>query len=292
MSELAKRVAVAAVGIPVVLSLVLLGGWFLTVPVAVFAGLGAMELYRFGAAVGTQPLNLIGAIGAGALVMLAGWQSTFTGFAPWGVAALGALTAISIVSAISLRGPDQRPLASVGTTLLGVLYVGLSLAVVPLLRDLPGQRGWVLESGDSWSGLIVLALPLAATWIGDASAFFVGSALGGSKLAPTISPNKSWVGFWAALVGAGAAGGLWFVVAGSRLPGFSPGLAASVGIGTALGLGAVTGDLAESLFKREARVKDSGALFPGHGGVLDRLDALIYTLPLAYVALALFGGGG
>ena len=183
-------------------------------------------------------------------------------------------------------------MASVAATLFGTLYVGLPFCVVPLLHTLPGQRAWG-DPGDAWTGLMVIALPLAATWVGDASAYFAGSAWGRgrSRLAPTISPNKSWVGFWAEAVGAGAVGGLWYVIVGGSLPGLAVGLPGSVGIGVALGLGAVVGDLTESLFKRDAGVKDSGTLFPGHGGVLDRLDALIFTMPLAYVALALLGGG-
>ena len=109
-----------------------------------------------------------------------------------------------------------------------------------------------------------------------------------ARLAPTISPKKSWVGFWANLVG-GAAGGLgWFVAVVERLPGL-----ADVGplwfalMGLILGLAAVVGDLLESLFKREAGVKDSGSLFPGHGGVLDRIDSLVLTIPASFVLLTL-----
>jgi phosphatidate cytidylyltransferase len=140
--------------------------------------------------------------------------------------------------------------------------------------------------------VLVLALPLAATWTGDSAAYFAGSAWGKRKLAPTISPNKSWVGFWAALFGAGAAAVAWLLVAGPKLPGLTLGPGAAAVVGVLLGLGAVVGDLAESLFKREAGVKDSGTFFPGHGGVLDRLDALFVTLPLAYGALVALGGGG
>jgi phosphatidate cytidylyltransferase len=96
------------------------------------------------------------------------------------------------------------------------------------------------------------------------------------------------VGVWAGLAGAGAAGVAWWAVAGTLLPHQpvqSP--IAAAGIGVLLGVGAILGDLAESLLKREAGVKDSGAVFPGHGGVLDRLDALTFTLPTAYAALML-----
>jgi phosphatidate cytidylyltransferase len=144
---------------------------------------------------------------------------------------------------------------------------------------------------DPWAGLALIVLPLACTWVGDACAFFAGKAWGKAKLAPSISPNKSWVGFWADLAGGAVAAGAWYALAAPRLPGLRLGLPVVLAIGVLLGLGAVVGDLAESLLKRQAGVKDSGTVFPGHGGALDRLDALFVTLPLAYVALALLGGG-
>ena len=144
--------------------------------------------------------------------------------------------------------------------------------------------GW--SSGSAWAGALVVALPLAATWLGDAAAFFVGSAWGKGGLAPSISPNKSWVGVWGGLGGAAVAGVVWFLVSGPRLPGLPvAGVLPAASIGALVGLAAIVGDLAESLLKRGAGVKDSGRLFPGHGGVLDRLDALIFTLPTAYAAL-------
>jgi phosphatidate cytidylyltransferase len=134
---------------------------------------------------------------------------------------------------------------------------------------------------------LVVALPLAATWIGDAAAFFAGRAWGKGGLAPSISPNKSWTGAWAGLTGAGAAGLLWWAIARDVLPGQPLGPVSAAAVGVFLGISAILGDLAESLLKREAGVKDSGTLFPGHGGVLDRLDALTFTLPMAYAAFAL-----
>jgi len=91
---------------------------------------------------------------------------------------------------------------------------------------------------------------------------------------------------WGGLAGAGAAAVVWFVIADLRLPGVPvPGLVAAALVGIVLGICAIVGDLAESLMKRDAGVKDSGTFFPGHGGVLDRLDSLLFTLPAAYVVL-------
>lgn len=291
MSELAKRIAVAAVGIPTVLALVYLGGWFLALPVAALAVLGVMELDRIATAVGVRPSSALAAAGAGALVLLAAWRPSFATYAPWALGTIALVAASSLFGALWRRGPRERPLEAAGVTLFGVAWVGLSLSVVPLLHALPTGRSWAASAGDAWAGLAVITLPLASTWVGDACAFFAGSAWGNAKLAPSISPNKSWVGFWADLAGGAAAGGAWFALARPLLPGLAIGLPVALAIGALLGLGAVVGDLCESLLKRQAGVKDSGTFFPGHGGVLDRLDALFVTLPLAYVALALLGGG-
>ena len=155
---------------------------------------------------------------------------------------------------------------------------------------------WTLGTVDSLSSLYIVALPLVATWLGDASAYFVGTEWGRcrSRLAPEISPNKSWVGFWANLAGGSVAGVVWFFVSSERLPGLADaGFLLFAFIGGLLGFAAVLGDLLESVFKREAGVKDSGVLFPGHGGALDRIDSLFSLFrslcPLGSIGGARFG---
>ena len=135
MSELTKRLAVAAVVIPLVLGLVFLGGWYLAIPLSALAALGALELYRLAARGGITPHSPLGASGAAGLVLLAAWQPTLRGFAPWAVALLEALTASALVLAIFARGPEKEPLSTTAVTLFGAVYVGLSLSVVPLLHS-------------------------------------------------------------------------------------------------------------------------------------------------------------
>ena len=285
---MAKRWSVAAVGVPFVGALLYLGGWPIAILFGAAAGLGAWECYRLADRGEVAALDGLGVASAATLVLFGAWRPTFAGFAPPALALLGALTIVALVVAMRVRGPSRKPLEVVAITVFGTLYAGLSLAFVPLLHALPTVSGWGGADTGSWGGLLVVALPLAATWIGDAVALYAGRAWGHGGLAPTISPKKSWVGAWAGLAGAGAAGALWWAVARPFLPGMpieSPFLAAVVGV--FLGVGAILGDLAESLLKREAGVKDSGAVIPGHGGVLDRLDALTFTVPAAYAALAL-----
>lgn len=289
MKELGKRLAVAAVGIPTVLVLVYLGGWFLSVPLAAFAAWGTHEVARMARRKDVRPAEWISAPIAAALVLVGSWHGTFMAFAPTALALVAVATMASLVAAIAWRGPHGAPLASVAVTVFSSVYVGVALAFVPLLRAMPVARPWNLSAGGAaLAGLVVVALPLAITWIGDAAAYFAGSAWGRAKLAPSISPNKSWVGFWANLVGGGIAAVAWVVIFRRLVPGVSPGpIALFAGVGALIGCAAVFGDLAESLIKREAGVKDSGTFFPGHGGVLDRIDSLVFTIPSAYVALAL-----
>jgi len=295
LSELAKRWAVAGVGIPVVLVLLYLGGWPLALPVAALAALGAREVYGLASELAFAPLGALGMTIAAALVLAAAWRPGFAEFAPVAMAILGAGTLLTMVSALRARGPEGRPLEAISVTLLGALYAGLPLAFVPLIHSMPMRwavGGRAAAGPGAWDGLLLVALPLAATWLGDALALFAGRAWGRGGLAPSISPKKSWVGVWAGLGGAGLAGVAWYFIAGALaadlpMARLGAGGAVALIVGVLLGVAAILGDLVESLLKRQAGVKDSGAFFPGHGGVLDRLDALAFTLPAAYVALAL-----
>ena len=297
MSELAKRWAVAGIGIPVVVLLLYLGGWILAGPVAVLAALGTREVYDLAARNGVTPLAGLGVALSAGTVLLAAWRPTFATFAPPALAVIGGGTAVALIAAMKSRGPAGKPLEAVSVTLFGAMYTGLALAFVPLIHALPAA--WSAPGASAggpgpWDGLLLMALPLAATWLGDALALFAGSAWGRGGLAPTISPKKSWVGVWAGLAGAGLAALVWYFIAAAVMAAFplerlTPGPLVAVGVGVVIGVAAILGDLVESLLKRQAGVKDSGALFPGHGGVLDRLDALTLTLPAAFVALVVVG---
>jgi len=289
VSELAKRWAVAIVGIPTVLGLVYMGGWFLSVPLAGFGAWGAHETYRLAEKKDVRALGPIGWLGTAALILLASWQGSFSAYAPWALALIFAVTVATLLGAMALRGPEGRPLEVAAVTVLGMLYAGL-LSTMPLLHALGAATEF--EGGASGSaalsGLLLLLLPLACTWLGDAAAFFAGSAWGRAKLAPSISPNKSWVGFWANLAGAAVAAAGWGVFAAPFVPPYGEtSVVVFTSIGAFIGLAAVLGDLTESLLKRAAGVKDSGTFFPGHGGVLDRIDSLLFTVPTAWVCMVL-----
>ena len=221
MSDLAKRWAVAAAGIPTVVVLLYLGGWPLAVPVAVLAALGSLEFSRLSAGGGVMALRTIGASGAVAFVLAAAWRPTFVDFSPVALGIVLALVGAGLIGALGSRGPGDRPIASVAVTVFGAAYVGLPLAFVPLLHALPQAHGWSVP-GTAWAGTFIVALPLASTWLGDAMALFVGTAWGHGGLAPSISPNKSWIGVWGGVAGAGIASAVWFLLARQTLPGQHP----------------------------------------------------------------------
>jgi phosphatidate cytidylyltransferase len=282
--ELAKRVAVAAVGIPLAVVLLHRGGWVLGVVLAAIAAGGALEFYALAAARGVRAFRYVGAALAGALVLLAvAYEVPAAAAACQSAAVLTTVLAVGIAS-LRLRGVDGSPLAACAITVFGAVFVGATLAFAVFLRNLSPVVA--NETNAAWAGASLVAYPLAIVWVGDTLAYFCGRRWGRHKLSP-ISPKKSVEGAVAGFVGSVAAGALvgWLV--------FDLWLGVPIGVGVAALGGALiapiaqAGDLAESLFKREAGVKDSGNILPGHGGVLDRFDALFYALPVAWVYLAL-----
>jgi phosphatidate cytidylyltransferase len=192
------------------------------------------------------------------------------------------------VAAVFWRGPQENPLATALLTTGGVLWWGGGLSFFVFLRHHPETLGTGL--GDPRiEGLLLLVFPLAVTWISDSAAFFVGSYFGTRKMAPTVSPGKTVEGGVASLGTAIVVGALlaWLLL--DLHSNDLVALCSGAVMGLLMSVTVQMGDLAESLFKREAGVKDSGTLLPGHGGVLDRFDALVFTIPLTYALIRLVG---
>jgi len=304
-SNLAQRVAVAAVGIPVAVALVYAGGWALGALLALAAAGAALELYRMSALQGARPFALPGAVLAAGLVLMAVVRPAPAAAAPGQWALVIAATLAFSAAAIWSRGVDELPLEAVAVTLAGALLTGGTLAYGLFLREMPVPRlidvaglagGANPLARHPWAGPALVFFPVALTWVNDAAAFFAGRAWGRRKLIPGVSPGKTVVGAVAGFVAAVVAGGFCAAyVFGGWLGIPFPVLAGAVGAAL-VSVAAQVGDLVESLFKREAGVKDSGKLLPGHGGIFDRVDALLFTIPLAYwflrVAMPLLGGPG
>ncbi len=283
-AELRARFAVALVGVPVALLAIHAGGWYFGGLLAVLAGVAARELQALTAAAGGRPIGWLGIPAASILVLLAAYEPTFGAWADRALALLLALVLAALVVAVSRRSTEAAPLLSVTATVAGALYTGGTLAFGVMLRHLPDSVA--ADSHDPLEGRLLVLYPLVVIWASDTAAYFAGKRFGRTRMAPRVSPGKTVEGGVAGLAAAIAAGALAGLVM-RDLASFPVSPAIGALIGLALGIGGQLGDLAESLLKREAGVKDSGTLLPGHGGVLDRFDALFFSLPLAYVLLLL-----
>lgn len=282
-SNLARRIAVAAIAIPLAVGVIWLGGWFLAAALAALGVLSTREIYDLARRQGIDALDRTGWLAAAAIPLLAYWaKGSETRFAEPALY-LGALWVMAtLVVAMLRRGSSGRPLAVVSVTLFGCLYASALLAFL-----IPIRHG-VNAANQPFAYLCLTLFPLVLTWIGDTAAMAAGTAFGGPKLAPVLSPKKTW---------AGAIGGTASCLVLSLALGFlvlnRQGWHFNVGqlllLGFVVSVVGQVGDIAESLFKREAGVKDSSALIPGHGGVLDRLDSLYFVVPAAAGLFKLFG---
>lgn len=265
MSPLFSRVLVAAILLPLVIGLVYLGGWWLF-GLAFVGGLLALhELYVMVREL--RPLVLGGYLGF--VVMLLGLQ---LGGVDW---MLGGLLATFVFAFVvyGLGGVRQSATTSFAVTLLGVAWVGAGIGCLLLIRDIP-EFGF-------WAVMAVLFTVFAA----DTGAFFVGRAFGRHRMAPAISPKKSWEGLVGGVL---AAVGMAFVILYRDRDEFLT-IPETLALGLVIALAAVLGDLFESAVKRDLEVKDSGRVLGGHGGMLDRLDSLLWAGPAAYFTILAFG---
>lgn len=286
--DLAPRVAVAVVGGPLALGAIRVGGWTLGIVVAILAAIGAWEFFRMARLRGDMPFRLAGCAGAALLVLAATARPTPEALALGTLAVTGGLLALGLALSLVLRWPGGSPMGAVGSTLAGTLYVGLPLAFLPLLRALTGGLPPALLEG-IWLPMAFVLFPLLVTWASDSAAYFVGNAVGRHKLAPTVSPGKSVEGSVGGILGGMGAAALmssWWL---ADLPLLAVPVSTALWMGAVLSVGGQLGDLVESALKREVGVKDSGRIFPGHGGVLDRVDALLWAFPLTW--LLLWGSG-
>jgi len=276
-SALGRRVLVAVIGIPVAVAAGYFGGLVLAGVLALLAGVGAWELFRLSRAAGTPAIDAIGIplaalMPLGAHAMRLGWLD-----AP--LAAGGAVFVAMTGVVLWARSPGDKPLGSIAVTTFGVLYAGATLAYGYALR----HHRFVVEPA---AGAVLLFFPIALTWVSDTGAFFSGRAFGKRKLMPAVSPGKTVAGAIGAVVVSMAAALVY-----NRLV-LLPVAQLALAPWTAIIFGALisavgqVGDLVESLFKREAGVKDSSSFFSAHGGVLDRLDSLYFVLPVAYLILS------
>lgn len=250
------RTVVALVALPFIILPIWFGGVWFALLALVIALAGGYEFYTLLTAGGYHPAIPIG------LLWLA--MITLTGLQPEMTLLLPVLTAGFMATYVYVFFQHKEPIITWLATCIGALYLGVMIGQMVALRHLPNGFWW-------------LVLGLFLTWANDAAAYFVGVTLGQHKLWPRISPKKTWegtVGGWLCAALFGGVGAYFLPLPMTVLQGALLGA-----LGGVLGL---LGDLAISVLKRQVGVKDSGKLFPGHGGMLDRLDSALFLLPFVY----------
>ncbi len=286
-----QRVLTAVVLIPIVLILVLRAPvWLLAAAVAAVSILGLREYVALAGAHSPQPFcRMLYAAAVAALALVAAQSGSNYLQATSQMAFAIAVAAVGLAFLFLALGMRREPLSSglpaAAGSILGFLYVVTPLAMLVQLRE-------------QSSGAFFLLYVLLVVWIGDTAAYYIGRAIGRHKLAPRISPGKTWEGAAANLAGAVITGTLVFAYAReissglmsaglltrdqAFLPPQPPALWTFALLSAAINVAAQFGDLAESLLKRGAGVKDSGTLLPGHGDMLDRIDALLFAAPVLW----------
>lgn len=285
-SELSQRVGVAAVGIPLVVAALYLGRWAMGPVLALFCAGAALELYRLAEQRGVQPLRVPGATAAVVLILTATIHPNVAASAAFLWTVTMVLVLATALAIIWSRGVEGKPLLALCVTVVGAILPAGAFSYAIFLRHMPAPTAPGSDAPAALVGLGLVAYPLAATWLTDSAAYFAGKRWGRRKLIPTVSPGKTREGAAAGLLG-GMVGGLLMALILDGVLGVPLGAVPGALGGLGLAIISQAGDLAESVWKREAGVKDSGTFFPGHGGFLDRMDSLLFTIPAAYWWLAL-----
>lgn len=275
MRDFLRRAVFAVIAIPLGGAIIWVGGTPFALLLAVLAGLAAWEFFRLATAGNVRPFDRAGVVLAAAIPLVVHTNHMEVSRVP---VTAGALILLGMFAAAVWRRVGERPLSAVGATLFGIVYTGGMLTYAYGIRYHP----YVIEAA---AGTALIGLPLVMTWATDTGAYVFGKAFGRRKLMPSVSPGKTWVGAFGGLGLALVAVALYvqFVLRPvAQLTLTVTGIAVFALLASAT---AQIGDLAESMLKREAGVKDSSRLIPGHGGVLDRFDSLLFVLPASYLLL-------
>ncbi len=271
---LTQRIATAVIGIIAAIFIVNYGQWPFAIAALILTLLAWHELT---AMLYVREIELAYWLGVVGVVLL--WGTAWLGNPGETVAVV--LLATFLILGKMVLAHATFTLRDAAFTVAGVVYVGLAFAHLVLLRYTDQSLAVATKLGPLSAGAAYLWLAFVGTWSADTFAFFVGSQFGKHKLAPAVSPGKTWEG----TIG-GVAGSILGVTALGALCQFSLGHSAVIGL--LVGVVAPMGDLVESSIKRFCGVKDSGRLLPGHGGVLDRFDSVMFAAPAVYYYLQLF----
>ena len=264
-ADILPRVAVIVVGVPCLFLITLRGGIFFLALVDLIIVLGLREFYALMRSKGYQPYEMLGYFCALAISWYA-WRQ-----GPW-VPLILTASLLAIMSRELFRSEHSRALGHIAVTVFGIMYIGWLGSHLVMLRQLPAGL-----NEDPRLGAKLIFMAALLTWATDTGAYLVGVGLGRHKLLPRISPKKSVEGAVGGVVAAGLMG--WLVAST-----FAPFVTVLAGIllGLLVAILAQLGDLVESMIKRDAGIKDTAELIPGHGGILDRFDSMLFTVPVLY----------
>lgn len=266
---LRQRIIPILIFLPIIVAVIVLGGWLYAVGVALVLSLAAYEFWQIYGREGLRPSRPLLLIG---VVALALGRQVF-GFTHSPLILTLLLLAAMVWHLVDYERGAFRSGTDFALTVAGLVYLGWLGAYLVTLRALPQGKWWVL-------------LALFSVWLADVGAYLVGSAIGRRQLVPRLSPQKTWEGYLAGIV-TGTLGGWGVAALWGGLTG--PQISVRPVFGLALGFGlsmlAPLGDLGISMIKRELNIKDTGRLFPGHGGAFDRIDTWVWAGALAYYAV-------
>ncbi len=262
ISNTTTRIIVSVIAIPAIVLACYFGEYYFF---AFVLGIGIISYYEFWLFVKNKDINanlIVGIISVGMIITNS--YKSFIAYYPLLITILLALTIIEL-----FRNKNSA-IINLGTTILGILYFGMFASALLSIREF-------YQVDYTRGGLLIISI-FASIWICDSAAFFGGTSLGKHKLFPRVSPNKSWEGAIFGLLFAVIA----MVISKVIIIDFLSWLDVII-IGIIVGIIGQIGDLIESLFKRDAGVKDSSALIPGHGGIFDRFDSLLYSAPAVFL---------
>lgn len=270
MNNLSTRVLVTLVGVPLIVLASIIG----KIPFLIFAlAVGLISFYEYSKMLRNRHSytnKLIGYLSVG-LIIINEYKNFFEYHFFF-------LILVGVLLLLELFRNKESATANLGSSLLGILYIGFFSAAIVDLREFYRESVFLYSQG----GYLIISI-FVSIWICDSAAYFVGSAYGLHKLMPRVSPKKSWEGAIAGFVFAI----LGMIAAREFFLEFLE-LKDAIAIGFIVGVFGQVGDLVESLLKRDNHVKDSSSIIPGHGGILDRFDSLLFTAPIVYLYLTFF----
>jgi len=287
MSNLLQRVLVGLVGIPLVVSIIWLGGHVFNVTIMILSFLALREFYILAESKHAQANRSVGfawsvilqaVVATATTVAWPWWNDT------WLMLVMGAFVLGTLATLVAeLWRGRENALLNTSITVMGVAYVSVSMAALMIMHAMPiSAIGGTTAFGVNGAALVLATF--VSVWMADSAAYFVGLAFGKHKLFPRVSPKKSWEGAIGGGLGAIAA---FAGVSAWLMPEYPLPLAIIAGV--LVGVAGPIGDLMESLLKRDAAIKDSSTVIPGHGGVLDRFDSMLLVAPLmlAYMLVSI-----